>query len=95
MSLQDSLQLSTVDILLHFTLKRAPKRIHEDLFGLTRISRDSNSASHILKIRWREVTDGATRGDTRCCHSYSDFRPLSRFVLETIEDVAIVTVENE
>jgi len=46
LSLQDSLQLSTVDILLHFTLKRAPKRIHEDFFGLTRISRHSTSASH-------------------------------------------------
>ena len=41
-------------------LKRAPKRIHEDFFGLTRISRDANFASHILRIRWREVTDGAT-----------------------------------
>jgi len=49
-----------VDILLHITLKRAPKRIHEDFFGLTRISSHSNSVSHILRIRWREVTDGAT-----------------------------------
>jgi len=47
-------------ILLHFTLKRSPKRIHEDFFGLTRISSHSNFASHILRIRWREVTDGAT-----------------------------------
>ena len=55
-------------MLLHFTLKRAPKQMREDLFGLTRISRHSNSASHILKIRWREVTDG---GPPKWCNQHT------------------------
>ena len=49
--LQGSLESSEVDILLHSTPKRAPNRLHEDFFGVMRISSQSNSASHILAHR--------------------------------------------
>jgi len=45
------LESSEVDILLHSTPKRAPNRLHEDFFGVMRISSQSNSASHILAHR--------------------------------------------
>ena len=61
LSLQDSLHLSIIVGLLHLTLKREPKRIHEDFFVFTRISSNSNSASHRLRIRWSDETDGATK----------------------------------
>ena len=72
-------------------LKRAPKRMHEDFFGLTRISSHCNSAnSHILEIRWR---DGATKRMSSaynniaymsCLQHPSDPTPLDFTLLTTL-----------
>ena len=57
LSLQDSLHLSIIVGLLHLTLKREPKRIHEDFFVFTRISSNSGK-SEPIGMKFYEETYG-------------------------------------